>query len=172
MRRRRRSSPHPFPTHRPRRWVCRACCTASRRSCQLEAQTTPVARARRWVTRNVDAPWLGLKHMSLGAQGLMTEPAADEAESEEVVSRERGRRGCKKCAQESLSANKVFGRKELEWQTREISRDKENLHVRRVRLPPPMSLCPRRRHRRMTVRIFAGSARLRRIRQVLCGLRM
>ena len=96
------------------------------------------ARARRRATRNVDAPRLGLKRLSLGARGLMTEPAAaEEAESEEdgvVVSRERGRRGRKKRGRESLSANKVFGREELERQTREIARDKQNLHVRRVRL--------------------------------------
>jgi division protein 1 len=60
---------------------------------------------------------------------------ADDAESEDdvvVVAREqRGRRGRKKRGRESLSANKVFGREELERQTREIARDKENLHVRR-----------------------------------------
>ncbi|KAI0248095.1 WD40-repeat-containing domain protein [Lactifluus subvellereus] len=64
----------------------------------------------------------------------MTEAAAEEAESEEdvvMVARERGRRGRKKRGRESLSANKVFGREELERQTREIARDKENLHVRR-----------------------------------------
>ena len=91
------------------------------------------ARARRRATRNVDAPRLGLKRLSLGARGLM----AEEVESEEdmvVVTREqRGRRGRRKRGRESLSANKVFGREELERQTREIARDKENLHVRRVR---------------------------------------
>jgi mitochondrial division protein 1 len=94
------------------------------------------ARARRRATRNLDAPRLGLKRLSLGARGLMTEAAAEEGESEEdvvVVARERGRRGRKKRGRESLSANKVFGREELERQTREIARDKENLHVRRVR---------------------------------------
>ncbi|KAI9509879.1 WD40-repeat-containing domain protein [Russula earlei] len=88
------------------------------------------ARARRRATRNVDAPRLGLKRLSLGARGLM----AEEAESEEdlvVVARERGHRGRKKRGRESLSANKVFGREELDRQTREIGRDKENLHVRR-----------------------------------------
>ena len=90
------------------------------------------ARQRRRATRNVDAPRLGLKRLSLGAWGLM----ADEVESEEdvvVVGREqRGRRGRKKRGRESLSANKVFGREELERQTREIARDKENIHVRTV----------------------------------------
>jgi mitochondrial division protein 1 len=68
---------------------------------------------------------------------------AEEAESEEdvVVAREqRGRRGRKKRGRESLSANKVFGREELERQTREIARDKENLHVRRVCISPSYSL--------------------------------
>jgi mitochondrial division protein 1 len=94
------------------------------------------ARARRRATRNVDAPRLGLKRLSLGARGLMTEAAEEDVESEEdvvlVATRERGRRGRKKRGRESLSANKVFGREELERQTREIARDKENLHVRRV----------------------------------------
>jgi mitochondrial division protein 1 len=96
------------------------------------------ARARRRATRNVDAPRLGLKRLSLGARGLMTEAVEEETASEEdvvVVARERGRRGRKKRGRESLSANKVFGREELERQTREIARDKENLHVRRVRFP-------------------------------------
>ena len=106
------------------------------RGFEATVPSADTARARRRATRNVDAPRLGLKRLSLGARGLMTEPAADEAESEEevvVVSRERGRRGRKKRGRESLSANKVFGREELERQTREIARDKENLHVRRVR---------------------------------------
>jgi len=69
-------------------------------------------------------------------RGLM----AEETESEEdvvVIAREqRGRRGRKKRGRESLSANKVFGREELERQTREIARDKENLYVRRVCISP------------------------------------
>ena len=96
------------------------------------------ARARRRATRNVDAPRLGLERLSLGARGLMADAATEDAESEEdvvvVTARERGRRGRKKRGRESLSANKVFGREELERQTREIARDKENLHVRRVRV--------------------------------------
>jgi hypothetical protein len=35
----------------------------------------------------------------------------------------------------------VFGREELERQTREIARDKENLHVRRVCISLPPTLC-------------------------------
>jgi len=103
------------------------------RGFQATVPSADTARARRRATRNVDAPRLGLKRLSLGARGLM----AEEVESEEdmvVVTREqRGRRGRKKRGRESLSANKVFGRGELERQTREIARDKENLHVRKVR---------------------------------------
>jgi hypothetical protein len=35
----------------------------------------------------------------------------------------------------------VFGREELERQTREIARDKENLHVRRVCIFLPATRC-------------------------------
>lgn len=108
------------------------------RGFEATVPSAETARARRRATRNVDAPRLGLKRLSLGSRGLMTEAAVEEAESEEdvvVVARERGRHGRKKRGRESLSANKVFGREELERQTREIARDKENLHVRRVRFP-------------------------------------
>ena len=111
------------------------------RGFEATVPSADTARARRRATRNVDAPRLGLKRLSLGARGLM----ADDAESEEdvvVVAREqRGRRGRKKRGRESLSANKVFGREELERQTREIARDKENLHVRRVCVSPLLSCC-------------------------------
>lgn len=104
------------------------------RGFEATVPSADTARQRRRATRNVDAPRLGLKRLSLGARGLM----AEETESEEdvvVVAREqRGRRGRKKRGRESLSANKVFGREELERQTREIARDKENLHVRRTLL--------------------------------------
>ncbi|KAI0307444.1 WD40-repeat-containing domain protein [Multifurca ochricompacta] len=105
------------------------------RGFEATVPSADTARARRRATRNVNAPRLGLKRLSLGARGLITEAPTDEAESEDdvvvVVARERGRRGRKKRGRESLSANKVFGREELERQTREIVRDKENLHVRR-----------------------------------------
>jgi mitochondrial division protein 1 len=91
------------------------------------------ARQRRRATRNVDAPRLGLKRLSLGARGLMADEEAESEEDVVVVGREqRGRHGRKKRGRESLSANKVFGREELERQTREIARDKENIHVRTV----------------------------------------
>ncbi|KAH9994454.1 WD40 repeat-like protein [Russula vinacea] len=80
------------------------------------------ARVRRRATRNVDAPRLGLKRLSLGARGLMQEDAESEEDVVVVAREQRGRH---------VGANKVFGREELERQTREIARDKENLHVRR-----------------------------------------
>jgi mitochondrial division protein 1 len=111
------------------------------RGFEATVPSADTARQRRRATRNVDAPRLGLKRLSLGARGLM----ADEAESEEDVvvvvaaaaREQRGRHGRKKRGRESLSANKVFGREELERQTREIARDKENLHVRRVCIISP-----------------------------------
>ncbi|TFY82384.1 hypothetical protein EWM64_g1629 [Hericium alpestre] len=74
-----------------------------------------------------------------GARGLLEDGEEDAEWSEEdaVVVRKgkddyaRGRKGRRKRGRESLSANKVFGRDELERQTGEIKRDKENLHVRR-----------------------------------------
>ena len=113
------------------------------RGFEATVPSADTARQRRRATRNVDAPRLGLKRLSLGARALM----AEETESEEdvvVVAREqRGRRGRKKRGRESLSANKVFGREELVRQTREIARDKENLHVRRVCISPSYTFaCP------------------------------
>jgi division protein 1 len=112
------------------------------RGFEATVPSADTARQRRRATRNVDAPRLGLKRLSLGARGLM----AEEAESEEDVvvvaaaREQRGRRGRKKRGRESLSANKVFGREELKRQTREIARDKENLHVRRVCISPSYTL--------------------------------
>ena len=78
---------------------------------------------------------MGLKKLGMGARGLML----DEESEEDVVvvgqgDRGRGKKGRKKRGRESLSANKVFGKDELERQTHEILKDKENLHVRRVRM--------------------------------------
>ena len=51
-----------------------------------------------------------------------------------MVSRvEAGRKGKKRRGRESLSTAKVLGKEELSRQKKEILRDKENLHVRRVR---------------------------------------
>jgi mitochondrial division protein 1 len=53
------------------------------------------AHAHHRATHNVDAPWLGLKRLSLGTRGLMMEAAEEDVESKEdivvVMVRERGR---------------------------------------------------------------------------------
>lgn len=111
------------------------------RGYEATVPSADTARQRRRATRNVDAPRLGLKRLSLGARGLMAEEAESEEDVVVVGAREqRGRRGRKKRGRESLSANKVFGREELERQTREIARDKENLHVRTVCISFSLSL--------------------------------
>ncbi len=102
------------------------------------------SRTRRRQTRNVDTPRLGLKRMSLGARGLLGDD--DDHDGESVASEddvvmvgrsERNGRGrkvkAKRKGRQSLSAGKTFGTEELVRQTHEIERDKENLHVRRVR---------------------------------------
>ncbi|ETW87713.1 hypothetical protein HETIRDRAFT_431969 [Heterobasidion irregulare TC 32-1] len=89
-------------------------------------------RTRRRMTRSVEVPRIGLKKLGAGARGLMLD---EESEEDVVVVRQgdrgRGKKGRKKRGRESLSANKVFGKDELERQTHEILKDKENLHVRR-----------------------------------------
>ncbi|THH13988.1 hypothetical protein EW146_g6291 [Bondarzewia mesenterica] len=88
-------------------------------------------RVRRRMTRNVDAPKMGLKKLGVESRGLMVD---EEGSKEGVVvvgkeDRGRGKKGRKKRGRESLSANKLFRKDELQRQTREIMRDKENLHV-------------------------------------------
>ena len=101
-------------------------------------------RVRRRQTRNVDTPRLGLKKMSLGARGLLGADE-DEHDGESVASEEdvvmvgtaRGRKSkVKRKGRQSLSASKTLGADELVRQTHEIERDKENIHVRRVRETP------------------------------------
>jgi division protein 1 len=93
-------------------------------------------RSRRRLMRNVDAPYQGLKKLGLNARGLLGEEEVHDGQSvvgeEDIVvipgaSIKKGKRG-----RESLSASKTFGREELTRQTKEIIRDKENVHVRRV----------------------------------------
>ena len=102
------------------------------------------SRMRRRQTRNVETPRLGLKRMSLGARGLLGDEEDQDGESvaseEDMVmvgrSEQNGRRKKakgKRRGRQSLSAGKTFGTDELVRQTHEIERDKENLHVRRVR---------------------------------------
>ena len=102
------------------------------------------SKIRRRQLRSVDAPKIGLKKLGLNARGLLIddeEGDGDEGQSvaseDDVVlvsrTEDRGRKGKrKKRGRESLSAAKHFGREELKRQTREIIRDKENLHVRMV----------------------------------------
>ncbi|KAI0318002.1 WD40-repeat-containing domain protein [Amylostereum chailletii] len=104
------------------------------RGFQATIPSADKGRHRRRMTRNVETPRLGLKKIGMGSRGMMMEDD-EESEGDVVVvdakERERGRKGRRKRGRESLSANKVFGREELEVQTSEIKRDKENLHVRR-----------------------------------------
>ncbi|THH12969.1 hypothetical protein EW146_g7199 [Bondarzewia mesenterica] len=103
------------------------------RGFQATIPSADKGRVRRRMTRNVDAPKMGLKKLGMGSRGLMVD---EEGSEDDVVvvgkeDRGRGKKGRKKRGRESLSANKVFGKDELQRQTREIMRDKENLHVRR-----------------------------------------
>ena len=95
--------------------------------------------------RNVDAPRIGLKKLGMNARGLLMDDDADEdhegqsvASEDDVVvvgrTDDRGRKGKgKRRGRESLSTAKKLGKDELRRQTKEIQRDKENIHVRKVR---------------------------------------
>ncbi|KII86395.1 hypothetical protein PLICRDRAFT_43989 [Plicaturopsis crispa FD-325 SS-3] len=100
------------------------------------------SRTRRRQLRNVDTPRLGLKKLGMSARGLLTDEEEHEgnsvaSEDDMVVIGHResdagGRKGKgKRRGRESLSAGKTFGKEELMRQTKEITRDKENIHVRR-----------------------------------------
>jgi mitochondrial division protein 1 len=100
------------------------------------------SRSRRRQMRNVETPRLGLKKMGMSARGLLAEEEDHDGQSvvseEDVVIVAKADPGNKKGkgkrkGRESLSAGKAFGKEELARQTKEIVRDKENLHVRRVR---------------------------------------
>ena len=98
-------------------------------------------RTRRRQTRNVDAPRLGLKMLGMNARGMITDEDEQSVASEDdivVVSPTESGRKEKRRGRESLSTAKTLGKEELDRQAKEIIRDKENLHVRRVRhvLPP------------------------------------
>ena len=99
--------------------------------------------------RNVDAPRIGLKKLGMNARGMLMDDEGDglgdayhDHEGQSVASEDdvvivasmddRGKKG-KKRGRESLSTAKVLGKEELKRQTKEILRDKENIHVRRVR---------------------------------------
>lgn len=105
--------------------------------------------------RNVDTPRIGLKKLGMNARGLLVDAEEGEVggrdgdhddhdhegrsvgsdEDMVIVGRTEDRRGKgkgKRRARESLSAAKKLGKEELKRQTKEIMRDKENIHVRRV----------------------------------------
>jgi division protein 1 len=98
-------------------------------------------RSRRRQMRSVDAPRIGLKKLGMSARGLMAED--DDHEGHSVVSEDDVvivsphdpvPKSGKRRGRESLSANKILGKDELTRQRKEIIRDKENIHVRRVSL--------------------------------------
>ncbi|KAF7306485.1 Trp-Asp repeats containing protein [Mycena indigotica] len=79
-------------------------------------------RARRRQMRSVETPRIGLKRLGMSARGLMTDD--DEHDGHSVEKESGGGR-------ESLSTAKTLGKDELTRQSKEIIRDKENIHVRR-----------------------------------------
>lgn len=97
------------------------------------------SRSRRRQMRNVETPRLGFKKLGMNARGLMTD--AGDLEDQSVASEDDvvvvARLGAekqkgKRRGRESLSTLKTLGKDELSRQTKEIQRDKENIHVRRV----------------------------------------
>lgn len=92
------------------------------------------SKTRRRQMRSVDTPRLGLKRLGMSARGLLAEEEDHEGQSvasedDVVVVRHPKKKG-----RESLSAAKKLGVEELSRQTQEIMRDKENIHVKRVRV--------------------------------------
>ncbi|KAF7310505.1 Trp-Asp repeats containing protein [Mycena chlorophos] len=92
-------------------------------------------KVRRRQMRSVETPRIGLKRLGMSARGLLTDD--DEHDGQSVTSEEdvvvvprdagKGRRR----GRESLSTAKTLGRDELTRQSKEIIRDKENIHVKR-----------------------------------------
>ncbi|KAJ7151558.1 WD40-repeat-containing domain protein [Mycena filopes] len=91
-------------------------------------------RTRRRQMRNVDTPRIGLKKLGMNARGLLTEDEDHDVQSvtseDDVVVVPREGKG-KRRGRESLSTAKTLGKDELTRQSKEIMRDKENIHVRR-----------------------------------------
>lgn len=101
-------------------------------------------RSRRRQMRNVETPRIGLKKLGMSARGLLVDEEDHEHQSVTseddvvVIPRvESGQKKGKKRGRESLSTLKTLGKDELTRQAKEIQRDKENIHVRRVRLLLP-----------------------------------
>jgi division protein 1 len=105
------------------------------------------SRSRRRQMRSVDTPRIGLKQLGMNARGLLAEEEDRDHEGQSagseddvvIVARtdmghkqDRKKGKGKKRGRESLSTAKTLGKEELTRQTKEITRDKENLHVRRV----------------------------------------
>jgi division protein 1 len=119
------------------------------RGFQATIPSAEKSKVRRRQMRNVETPRLGLKKMGLHARGLLAEEEDHEGQSVPseddivVVAKPdpgKAKRKAKKRGRESLGAGKIFGKEELTLQTKEIRRDKENVHVRRVRADSPSSL--------------------------------
>ncbi|KAF8887771.1 WD40-repeat-containing domain protein [Infundibulicybe gibba] len=90
-------------------------------------------RSRRRQMRNVETPRIGLKKLGMNARGLLAEDDQSVASEEDVVVVPRvdaGKKG-KTRGRESLNTVKKLGKEELTRQTKEIMRDKENIHVKR-----------------------------------------
>ncbi|KAF7319935.1 Trp-Asp repeats containing protein [Mycena kentingensis (nom. inval.)] len=92
-------------------------------------------KARRRQMRSVETPRLGLKRLGMSARGLLTEEEEHDGQSvtseDDVVVVPRDAGKGKRRGRESLSAVKTLGKDELTRQSKEIIRDKENIHVRR-----------------------------------------
>ncbi|KAJ7171830.1 WD40-repeat-containing domain protein [Mycena crocata] len=93
------------------------------------------SRTRRRQMRNVETPRIGLKKLGMNARGLLTEDEDHDGQSvaseDDVVVVPRDAGKGKRRGRESLSAAKTLGKDELTRQSKEIMRDKENIHVRR-----------------------------------------
>ncbi|KAJ7102446.1 WD40-repeat-containing domain protein [Mycena belliarum] len=94
-------------------------------------------RTRRRQMRNVETPRIGLRKLGMSARGLLADEEDHDGQSVAseddvvVVPREAGALKGKRRGRESLSAAKTLGKDELTRQSKEIMRDKENIHVRR-----------------------------------------
>ncbi|KAJ7748496.1 WD40-repeat-containing domain protein [Mycena maculata] len=93
------------------------------------------SRTRRRQMRNIDTPRIGLKKLGMNARGLLTDDDDHDLQSvtseDDVVVVPRDAGKGKRRGRESLSAAKTLGKDELTRQSKEITRDKENIHVRR-----------------------------------------
>lgn len=94
------------------------------------------SRTRRRQMRHVETPKLGLRKLGMSARGMMVEDEEHEVQSvtsEDDIVVVAGKGSKHRKGRESLSTAKRLGKEELARQQAEIARDKENLHVRRVR---------------------------------------